>query len=85
MKSSEEILNLRNKIAGTLGTKQVQDVLEEFLTAARAELTSWRITQSDPHAYNMHRILGRIEMLEYLINQGKAANKATEKRIKNER
>lgn len=80
MKTSEELLNLRNKIAGTLGSKQVQDVLEEFLTVARAELTSWRISQSDPHAYSMHRILGRIEMLEYLINQGKAAIKATEKK-----
>lgn len=82
MKTSEELLNLRNKIAGTLGSKQVQDVLEEFLTVARAELTGWRINQNDPHAYNMHRILGRIEMLEYLINQGKAAIKATEKKEK---
>lgn len=80
MKTSEELLNLRNKIAGTLGSKQVQDVLEEFLTVARAELTGWRINQNDPHAYNVHRILGRIEMLEYLINQGKAAIKATEKK-----
>lgn len=80
MKSSEELLNLRNKIAGTLGTKQTQDVLQEFLTVARAELTSWRITENDPHAFNMHRILGRIEMLEYLINQGKSAIKATEKK-----
>lgn len=78
MKTKEELLNWRNKIAGTLGTKQVQDVLEEFLTTARAELTGWIITQNDPHAYNMHRMLGRVEMLEYLINQGKAANKATE-------
>lgn len=78
MKTKEELLNWRNKIAGTLGTKQVQDVLEEFLTTARAELTGWIITQNDPHAYNMHRMLGRVEMVEYLINQGKAANKATE-------
>lgn len=83
MKTQEELLNLRNKIAGTLGTEQVQDVLNEFLTVARAELTSWRITQADPHAYNVHRILGRIEMLEYLINQGKSANKATKKKGQN--
>lgn len=78
MKTKEELLNWRNKIAGTLGSKQVQDVLEEFLTTARAELTGWIITQNDPHAYNMHRMLGRVEMVEYLINQGKAAIKATE-------
>lgn len=80
MKTPEEILTWRNKIAGTLGTKQVQDVLHEFLDSARAELTGWVITPNDPHAYNVHRILGRIDMLEYLINQGKAANKATEKK-----
>lgn len=78
MKSPEEILNWRNKIAGTLGTRQVLEVLEEFLASARAELASWVITPNDPHAYNMHRILGRIDMLEHLIAQGKSANKATE-------
>ena len=78
MKTQEERLNWRNKLAGTLGTKQVQDVLQEFLTTARAELTGWIITPNDPHAYNMHRMLGRVEMVEYLINQGKAAIKATE-------
>ena len=78
MKSPEEKLNWRNKIAGTLGTAQVQEVLEEFLQSARMELTGWVITTNDPHAYNVHRILGRIDMLEFLINQGKAANKATE-------
>lgn len=77
MKSSEEILNLRNKIAGTLGTKEVQDVLQEFLEKARAELTGWVITPNDPHSYNLHRLLGRCEMVEYLINQGKTAIKAT--------
>ena len=78
MKSQEEILNLRHKIAATLGTKPVQDVLEEFLADNRAQLSAWVITPNDPHAYNMHRQLGRIEMLEFLINQGKAAIKATE-------
>ena len=82
MKSPEEKLNWRNKIAGTLGTAQVQEVLEEFLQSARMELTGWVITTNDPHAYNVHRILGRIDMLEFLINQGKAANKATEPKDK---
>ena len=83
MKTPEEILNLRNKIAGTLGTPQVQDVLNEFLATARGELMSCVPSEKDPHAYNMHRALGRVEMLEYLINQGKSANKATETKGKN--
>ena len=78
MKTSEEILNLRNKIAGTLGSPQVQDVLNEYLTTARSELSSCRATANDPHAFCVHRALGRVEMLEYLINQGKASLKATE-------
>jgi len=82
MKTPEELLNIRNKIAGTLGTPQVQDVLQEFLATARGELLSCVPSDKDPHAYNMHRALGRVEMLTYLINQGKAANKATEKKEK---
>lgn len=82
MKTPEEILNLRNKIAGTLGTKEVQDVLNEFLATARGELMSCVPSDKDPHAYNIHRALGRVEMLEYLINQGKAANKVTENKGK---
>lgn len=82
MKTPEEQLNWRNKIAGTLGTKEVQAVLEEFLASARSELTGWVITQNDPHAYNMHRMLGRIEMLEVLLAQGRVAIKATEKKEK---
>lgn len=82
MKTPEEKLNWRNKIAGTLGTQAVQDVLNEYLASMRAELTGWVITPNDPHAFNMHRILGRIEMLELLINQGKASTKATETKDK---
>lgn len=78
MKTQEELLNLRNKIAGTLGTEQVQDVLNEFLEIARNDLKMCAPTEKDPHSYNLHRALGRVEELEYLINQGKAANKATE-------
>lgn len=83
MKTSEEILNLRNKIAGTLGTPEVQDVLNEFLTTARAELSAYRTSVNDPNSYGLHRALGRVEMIEYLINQGKAAIKATEPKGKN--
>lgn len=78
MKSSEELLNLRNKIAGTLGTAEVQQVLEEFLTTERAKLISWTPSEKDPHAFCMHRYVGRIEMLEFLIAQGKASVKSTE-------
>lgn len=80
MKTPEEQLNWRNKIAATLATKETQEVLQEFLESARAELRGWVITQNDPHAYNMHRMLGRIEMVESLINHGKAMQKPTEKK-----
>jgi hypothetical protein len=79
MKSQEEMLNWRNKIAGTLGTPEVQAVLQEFLTAERAKLIAWTPSDKDPNAYCMHRYVGRIEMLEFLINQGKSV---TEKESK---
>ena len=78
MKSPEEQLNWRNKIAGTLGTPQVREVLEEYLETARRELSTVIPSDKDPHAYNVHRALGRVEMLEYLISQGNIATKATE-------
>ena len=79
MKSQEEMLNWRNKIAGTLGTPEVQAVLQEFLTAERAKLIAWTPSDKDPNAYCMHRYVGRIELLEFLINQGKSV---TEKESK---
>lgn len=79
MKSQEEMLNWRNKIAGTLGTPEVQAVLQEFLAAERAKLIAWTPSDKDPNAYCMHRYVGRIEMLEFLINQGKSV---TEKESK---
>jgi hypothetical protein len=79
MKSQEEMLSWRNKIAGTLGTPEVQAVLQEFLTAERAKLIAWTPSDKDPNAYCMHRYVGRIEMLEFLINQGKSV---TEKESK---
>lgn len=82
MKTSEEQLNWRNKIAGTLGTKEVQEVLEEFLAVERGKLTAWTPTEKDPHAYCMHRYIGRIEMLEHLLAQGKISNKAIEPKEK---
>lgn len=77
MKSPEEQLVLRNKIAGTLGTKEVQDVLQEFLEIAKKDLLSCVPTTADPHSYNIHRALGRVEEIEFLINQGKLSTKET--------
>lgn len=80
MKTSEENLNWRNKIAGTLGTQAVQDVLEYFLDIARKDLKNCVPTTADPNSYNVHRALGRVEELEYIISQGKMAVKPIEKK-----
>ena len=80
MKTSEEILTERNKIAATLGTKEVQEVLENFLETARRDLKNCVPTTSDPNSYNVHRALGRVEEIEYLIMQGKMATKPIKKK-----
>lgn len=80
MKTPEEQLNTKNKIAATLGTQEVQDILQEFLEIARKDLKMCVPTEKDPHSYNLHRALGRVEELEYLILQGKMAVKPTEKK-----
>lgn len=73
IKTKEELLNDRNKLAATLGTTEVQEVLQAELTTARANMTAYNIGTNDPHAYNLHRYLGRVEMLEFLIAKGKKA------------
>lgn len=73
MKTNEERLNDRNRIAATIGTTECQEILQAELNRARAEMLSYNIGTNDPHAYNLHRYLGRVEMLEFLIAKGKKA------------
>ena len=80
MKTPQEQLTERNKIASTLGTKEVQEVLGKFLEIARNDLKTCVPSASDPYGMNIHRALGRVEEIEYLILQGKLANKPIEKK-----
>ena len=73
MKTNQEKLNDRNKLAATLGTNDCQEILQAELARARAEMLAYNIGTNDPHAYNLHRYLGRVEMLEFLIAKGKKA------------
>jgi hypothetical protein len=74
MKTNQEKLNDRNRLAATIGTNECQEVLQAELSKARAEMLTYNVGTNDPHAYNLHRHLGRIEMLEFLIAKGKRAS-----------
>lgn len=75
MKQTEESLLKRNRLAATIGQELTLEVLKEFREQFTSQLKASVPSSSDPHAYNMHRILGRIEAIDYLINQGEMANK----------
>ena len=76
MKPKEEQLAWHNKIAATIGTEQTIEVLQEFLSGVRAEMATY-LPVNDPNGYNLHRLQGRAEMIEYLIKTGKQHTKAT--------
>lgn len=75
MKQTEESLLKKNRLAATIGQELTLEVLREFREQFTNQLKSSIPTSNDPHAYNMHRVLGRIEAIDYLINQGEMASK----------
>lgn len=77
MKTQEEQLAWHNKIAATIGTEQTIEVLQEFLSGVRAEMATYLPSANDPNGYNLHRLQGRAEMIEFLIKTGKQHTKAT--------
>lgn len=75
MIESEKHLRERNEIAASIGQQIVIDQLKKFREQFIGQLKSAVPTANDPHGINLHRYLGRIEAIDFLINQGELANK----------
>lgn len=75
MIESEEHLRERNEIAATLGQTIVIDILKKFREQFVSQMKTAVPTASDPYGINLHRYLGRIEAIDYLITQGERAAK----------
>lgn len=75
MMETEKHLLERNVIAASLGQKLVLDQLKRFREQFVSQMKTAVPTQSDPYGINLHRYLGRIEAVDYLIQQGENAVK----------
>lgn len=75
MMETEKHLRERNEIAATLGQDiviaQLKKIRERFISTMETVVP----TANDPYGINVHRQLGRIEAIDYLIAQGEQATK----------
>ena len=75
MVETEEHLRERNEIAATLGQEIVLDMLKKYRERFIGQLKSAVPTSNDPNGINLHRYLGRIEAIDFLISEGERASK----------
>lgn len=75
MMETEQHLRERNQIAATIGQPIVLEQLKKFREQFIGQLKSAVPTQSDPNGINLHRYLGRIEAIDFLIAKGEDATK----------
>lgn len=75
MMETQEHLLERNKIAASIGQDIVIEQLKKYRERFIGQLKSAVPTQSDPNGINLHRYLGRIEAIDFLISEGERATK----------
>lgn len=75
MITDEEILLQRNRVAASLGQDIVLEQLRKFREQFVSQMKSAVVTANDPNGYNLHRYLGRIEAIDFLIAKGEDAIK----------
>ena len=75
MKQTEQSLRNRNEIAASIGQEIVIEQLKKFREQFISQMKTAIPTTNDPYGINLHRYLGRIEAIDYLINQAELANK----------
>lgn len=80
MIEKEKHLLERNQVAATLGQEIVLEQLKKFREQFVSQMKSCVVSASDPYGINMHRALGRIEAIDYLIMQGENAIKSSNKK-----
>ena len=75
MMETEEHLRERNEIAASIGQQIVIDMLKKYRERFVGQMKTAVPTQSDPYGINLHRYLGRIEAVDFLIAEGERAAK----------
>ena len=75
MIETEKHLIERNMLAASIGQDIVLEQLRKFREQFVSQMKTATPTTNDPHGINLHRYLGRIEALDYIILQGEMAAK----------
>ncbi|MBR4420180.1 MAG: hypothetical protein IKT32_04805 [Clostridia bacterium] len=75
MIETEEHLLQRNRVAASLGQDLVLDILKQYREQFVSQMKTIVPTNSDVYGINLHRALGRVEAIDYLISEGERAIK----------
>lgn len=75
MIETEKHLVERNMLAASIGQDIVLEQLRNFREQFVSQMKTAVPTTNDPFGINLHRYLGRIEALDYVILQGEMAAK----------
>lgn len=75
MIDTEEKLRERNEIAASLGQDIVIKELKKFRERFVSQMKTATPGQGDPFGINLHRYLGRIEAVDFLISEAERAAK----------
>lgn len=75
MKQTEESLLRNNRIASTIGQEEVIEILKQYREQFISTLKTIVPTNSDVYGINVHRALGRLDAIDFLISEGRRATK----------
>lgn len=75
MTTDEKILLQRNRIAASLGQDIVLEQLKKIREQFISQMKTMVVTSNDPNGINLHRYLGRLEAIDFLISKGEDAIK----------
>lgn len=74
MKQTQESLLQRNRLAAAFSDLTIE-ALKEFREQFIGQMKATVPTVNDVNAYNLHRALGRLEAIDFLIAEAERANK----------
>lgn len=75
MKQTEESMLARNRLAASIGQDIVIEVLKGFREQFISQMKSVIPTANDINAFNLHRALGRVDAIDYILALAENANK----------
>lgn len=75
MIETEKSLLKKNAIAASLGQQLVLDILKQYREQFISQMKTITPTASDVYGINLHRALGRVDAIDFLISEGERAVK----------